>query len=169
MHLHGEVGPRHTTVSAIAKRAGVERLTVYRHFANESEMFQACSHLYLEQNPPPRPEDWKGAENPIQRTRRGLEVIYGYFSRTASMFENIYRDTADFASLKEIMDGFEAYLRSLADDLAGDWPTDSQPRIRTILRLATRFSFWQTMEAEELGDGDKVSILMDWLLAAGKD
>ena len=59
MHLHQDVGPRHTTVSAIARRAGVERLTVYRHFNDESEMFAACSHRYLELNPPPQPADWR--------------------------------------------------------------------------------------------------------------
>src|SRR5829696_4877227 len=41
--LHREVGPARTTISAIAERAGVERLTVYRHFADETAMFQACS------------------------------------------------------------------------------------------------------------------------------
>lgn len=37
MCLHWEVAPRHTTVSAIAARAGVERLTVHRHFHDEAE------------------------------------------------------------------------------------------------------------------------------------
>ena len=32
MALHEEIGPRDTTISAIAQRAGVQRLTVYRHF-----------------------------------------------------------------------------------------------------------------------------------------
>lgn len=36
VQLHGEVGPRHTTVSAIAARAGVQRLTVYRHFQDDA-------------------------------------------------------------------------------------------------------------------------------------
>jgi AcrR family transcriptional regulator len=58
MSLHGEIGPRHTTVSAIAERAGVERLTVYRHFQGEDEMFEACSGRYLELNPPPDPSAW---------------------------------------------------------------------------------------------------------------
>jgi hypothetical protein len=85
------------------------------------------------------------------------------------MLEKIYRDIADFASLKEIMDGFDAYMRSLADDLAADWPDASQSRIRTILRVATRFSLWQTMEAEELSNDDKVSLMMDWLLSGSTE
>ena len=30
--LHGEVGPAATQISEIARRAGVQRLTVYNHF-----------------------------------------------------------------------------------------------------------------------------------------
>ena len=41
--LHGEIGPARTTISAIAERAGVERLTVYRHFADEGEILAACN------------------------------------------------------------------------------------------------------------------------------
>ena len=32
VELHDSVGPARTTISAIAERAGVQRLTVYRHF-----------------------------------------------------------------------------------------------------------------------------------------
>ena len=32
VELHEEIGPVATTVTAIAERAGVQRLTVYRHF-----------------------------------------------------------------------------------------------------------------------------------------
>ena len=36
MRLHETVGPAATTVSAIAEEAGVTRLTVYRHFPDDS-------------------------------------------------------------------------------------------------------------------------------------
>jgi AcrR family transcriptional regulator len=32
VELHTTVGPAHTTLLAIAKRAGIERPTLYRHF-----------------------------------------------------------------------------------------------------------------------------------------
>src|SRR3954454_13274217 len=35
--LHATVGPARTTISAIAERAGVQRLTVYRHFPEEAD------------------------------------------------------------------------------------------------------------------------------------
>ena len=41
--LHTSVGPAQATVSAIAERAGVQRHTVYAHFRDEPELFDACS------------------------------------------------------------------------------------------------------------------------------
>jgi AcrR family transcriptional regulator len=141
MRLHGEIGPRKTTVSAIANRAGVERLTVYRHFRDESEMFAACSHRYLELNPPPNPSAWAGEIDPARKTRRGPEDLYAFFARTAPMFEKIYRDVDEYVSLKKIMDQFDAYLRKLADDLAAAWPRDrAAARRRVTLRHAVKFT-----------------------------
>jgi AcrR family transcriptional regulator len=164
MHLHEELGPRKTTVSAIADRAGVERLTVYRHFKDESEMFAACSHRYLELNPPPAPSAWADETDPAQRTRRGLAAIYGFFSRTAPMFEKVYRDVNEFGSLKKIMEQFDAHLRSLADDLAATWPRDKFAKRRgVIMRHATRFATWQSLEAEGVDNEEKVELMLAWL------
>ena len=42
MELHEELGPAQTSISAIAARAGVQRLTVYRHFPDELSLLRAC-------------------------------------------------------------------------------------------------------------------------------
>jgi AcrR family transcriptional regulator len=166
MHLHGEVGPRATTVSAIAERAGVERLTVYRHFSGEDEMFAACSHRYLELNPPPRPDDWTGETDPVARTQAGLAAIFAFFSRTAPMFSKIYRDEDEFPILAKIVGEFGDYLRSLADGLALVWPADAR-RARRIatLRHAVKFQTWQTLESDGLSNNQKVHLLLEWIAA----
>jgi AcrR family transcriptional regulator len=164
MQLHQEIGPRNTTVSAIADRAGVERLTVYRHFKDEAAMFAACSHRYLELNPPPEPSDWSGELDPVCRARRGLVTLYSFFSRTAPMFEKVYRDVGESATLEKVMGGFDAYLRQLADDLAGSWPRDhraSQQKI--ILRHAVKFATWQSLEAEGVTNTQKGGLILQWL------
>lgn len=164
MQLHQEVGPCSTTVSAIAGRAGVERLTVYRHFRDEKAMFQACSHRYLELNPPPQPGDWANQADPARRTRRGLEAIFAFFSRTAPMFTKVYRDVPESAALKELMDGFDAHLRSLADDLTAAWPSDAKrANRRLILRHATKFATWESLNADGVSDAHKVALFLDWL------
>src|SRR5262245_3727383 len=166
MGLHGEVGPRNTTVSAIADRAGVERLTVYRHFKGEAEMFTACSERYLELNPPPDPAAWATERDPMRRTERGLADLYAFFSRTAPMFAKIYLDVDEYPSLKKIMDQFDAHLRHLADELASAWPRNKSARKRqTILRHAARFATWQSFEAEGVDNQEKIDFMIAWLLA----
>ena len=53
IELHATVGPARTTLSAVAKRAGVERRTLYRHFPTEADLFAACSSHYFLANPWP--------------------------------------------------------------------------------------------------------------------
>jgi AcrR family transcriptional regulator len=166
MRLHEEVGPRNTTVSAIAARASVERLTVYRHFRDEAAMFAACSCRYLELHPPPDPSAWAGEPDPTRRARRGLEDLYSFFNRTAPMFEKIYRDVGEYVSLKEIMDQFDAHLRHLADDLAAAWPRDeAAARRQVILRHAAKFATWQSLEAEGVDQKQKVGLMLQWVSA----
>src|SRR5690348_4758577 len=53
MRLHQQVGPAATTVSAIAELAGVTRLTVYRHFADDEALVKACSAHWRGLHPRP--------------------------------------------------------------------------------------------------------------------
>lgn len=166
MRLHEEVGPRNTTVSAIAARAGVERLTVYRHFRDEASMFAACSHRYLELNPPPDPSAWADESDSARRVRRGLEALYAFFGRTWPMLEKIYRDIGEYPSLKQIMDQFDAYLRNLADDLAAAWGRDQAgSRRRVILRHAVKFATWRSLDSDGVDNARKVALILDWLSA----
>lgn len=165
IHLHQEVGPSQTTVSAVAELAGVERLTVYRHFRDETEMLAACSHRYFELNPPPDPSGWAAETDPVRRARKGLGELYAFFSRTAPMFEKVYRDVGLSLPVKKVMVQFDGNLRAMADGLAGGGVRDpSVVRRRVILRHATKFATWQSLEAEGLDDEQKVSLLIEWLV-----
>jgi AcrR family transcriptional regulator len=164
MQLHQELGPRRTTISAIAERAGVERLTVYRHFPDEAAVFAACSSHYAKLHPPPDPAAWTAIADPTTRIRRGLRELYRYFSRTHAMLDRIYRDTPDFPSLRTIMDGFDAYLRQLADAMAPSRSAGAAAERRTAtLRHAVRFATWQSLQAEKLNDDEKADLILRWL------
>lgn len=164
MALHGEVGPRHTTISSIAERAGVERLTVYRHFPDEAAVFAACSHRFTELNPPPDPANLESLTDPCAHTQEGLGHLYGYFSKTAYMLDKIYRDVPDYPSLAAIMEGFDGYLRAYADQMSALWPAcDSGPAI--ALRHAVRFSTWQSLDQEGINDHRKAGLMLRWTAA----
>ncbi len=68
--LHGEVGPARTTVAEIARRAGVQRLTVYNHFPDDAALFPACSAHFLSLHPFPDPTPAFEEPEPRDRVRR---------------------------------------------------------------------------------------------------
>ena len=51
--LHEELGIGKTTVADIARRAGVQRLTVYNHFPDLNALLPACSAHWLAEHPQP--------------------------------------------------------------------------------------------------------------------
>ena len=57
--LHAQLGPARTTITAIADRANVQRLTVYRHFPDELSLFRACSAHWTSRNPRPDTTSWQ--------------------------------------------------------------------------------------------------------------
>src|ERR671925_69105 len=65
--LHETVGPLRTTVKAVAERAGVQRATVYRHFADEGALLAACQAHWVERQGPPDPTPWAAIADPDER------------------------------------------------------------------------------------------------------
>src|SRR5829696_6193269 len=100
VELHGTVGPSHTSMSAVAERAGVRRSTLYRHFPDEAALFEACSAHWAAGNPPPDISAWAAIEDPDERLRVALAEFYAYYRRTERMMANLVRDEATNANVK---------------------------------------------------------------------
>jgi AcrR family transcriptional regulator len=146
--LHLEVGPAQTTISEIAKRAGVQRLTVYNNFPDETSLLGACSAHWVSQHPPPDPGTWAAIGDPIKRARTALTSIYGYYRETETMSANVLRDAKTMPALAAILDGTRtAFLRWVRDDLASVWERGGAPNppLRAALDLALRFETWQAL------------------------
>ena len=90
--LHGSIGPARTTISTVAARAGVQRLTVYHHFGDEGALFAACSGQWAAQNPPPDATIWARIAEPALRLRTALTALFAYWRRVEAMMVNILRD-----------------------------------------------------------------------------
>src|ERR671918_1488305 len=65
--LHLERGPAQTSINAIAERAGVNRVTIYRHFPDARTLLEACSAHARRLYPPPDLEGWRRIEDPRER------------------------------------------------------------------------------------------------------
>ena len=159
--LHEEVGPAATTVTAIAERAGVERLTVYRHLPDERAQIQACSAHWSEDHPLPDDGLWAGIPDPVQRLRTALEKIYEYFRRGGPMLRNVLRDEDEVPALGEIMGPFHGWLRELAGQLSAGWGVEpgSQRVLRAFVGHALRFETWQSLAEEGLQDREAAHLL----------
>lgn len=160
--LHGEVGPRDTTIKAVAERAGVERLTVYRHFPDQVALFQACTSHWLEAHPLPDPEAWRSVADPAARAVVLLERLYAYYRRTQRVWTLSWRDRNDVAALAAPMAAVDRYLDELSFDLA---PAGSSQPQRATAAHVLRFSTWQSLESAGLDDAAKVKVAIAWLNA----
>jgi AcrR family transcriptional regulator len=150
VELHGTLGPARTTLSAVAKRAGVQRHTVYRHFPTEADLFAACSAHYLSEYPWPDLEPWSSIGDPKQRLARALEELYAYYERTEPMFSNVLRDAELVDALRPTLLPLQAFLAEAVEILACGWPSRG-PRRRVLaaaLRHAVAFQTWRSLAAD---------------------
>ncbi|HJW96334.1 MAG TPA: helix-turn-helix domain-containing protein [Thermoanaerobaculia bacterium] len=159
IELHAEVGPARTTVSAVAERAGVERLTVYRHFPDEPAMFRACSSLYMQRNPPPAPVQH---EDPLPAVRKTLVSVYAWYRSNEAMFANVLKDLEVTPSLRESTEGLLEYVDAVAsalDRLFGDRRTQRKATIHHALE----FSTWQSLSRLTRSDRAAADLATTWL------
>src|SRR5215203_4210980 len=119
--LHREVGPARTTISAIADRAGVERLTVYRHFPDERSMFQACTTHYSTQVPGPQPSAWDAIEEPAERLRAALLAFYDYYRRAEDVLTHAARDVPELPALAEVLTPWTDFVSEVRERLIEGW------------------------------------------------
>src|SRR5215218_10421234 len=73
--LHEEVGVGKTTVADVARRAGVQRLTVYNHFPDLQTLLPACSAHWLAAHPLPDLEPAFARVDPAERLRDVLTPL----------------------------------------------------------------------------------------------
>ena len=92
VELHQERGPLRTTITEIAQRAGVERLTVYRHFPDEVALYQACQEHFFALHPLPNLALWQEVLTFPDRLTFGLSELYEYWEETQAMFTSVLRD-----------------------------------------------------------------------------
>src|SRR5215210_1561542 len=89
IELHRTVGPAETHISEIARRAGVQRMTVYNHFPDQAALLSACSAHWRERHPAPDLATWRAVADPAERVRRVLRELYAWFRETEPMTANI--------------------------------------------------------------------------------
>ena len=167
--LHREVGPARTTISAIAERAGVERLTVYRHFGDETAMFQACSAHFATEVPGPDRAAWENVAEPAERLRAALLAFYDYYRRAEEMLVQVHRDLPQLPALAAVLSPWDEFVREVREGLLDGWGVERPARARLAAAIAhaLRFETWRSLaRAEGLGDVEAADLMVTFAGAA---
>jgi AcrR family transcriptional regulator len=159
VELHRTVGPAATQISEIARRAGVQRVTIYNHFPDEASLLAACSSHWRGLHPAPDATAWRAIEDPDERLRAGLRALYAWYRETEPMTANILRDSELVPALRPIVEGgLRGYLADVRRILAEPFPARGRRRqhVTAAVHAAADFHFWRALAP--LGDADAADL-----------
>jgi AcrR family transcriptional regulator len=148
IELHCEKGPARTSMSEVARRAGVERRTLYRHFPDPSALQMACSALFVERNPLPDAGRWAALPGDA-RLQRGLTELYDFYAGNEEILSRVLADADTHELTREINAlRFGPGLAAVRSVLAQVLPR--RKAARAMLDLALAFGTWQQLRQSGL-------------------
>jgi AcrR family transcriptional regulator len=147
MRLCLERGPLAVSMGEIATAAGVERVTLYRHFGDESRLHRAVGVFCMARFPPPDAEPLREIRDPIARTRTALEQLYAHWERMGPMVRPILRD-AEIAPERVPLEMRDRYVNAIRAAVASGFPASVRRRaaLRDALAHAFDFRTWDSLQ-----------------------
>lgn len=163
--LHERLGPAATTIKAVAEEAGVQRLTVYRHFPDDTALFTACTSHWLALNPPPDRSLWADIADPFDRVFKALHAFYRYYERTQRMWMVSFRDKERVPALAGPLDEFARDIDLVRDDLVNGIGTGARGKRRIVATVghALQFTTWCTLAEQGLKSQTMAEVVRDWI------
>jgi len=169
VELHRTLGPARTSVSAVARHAGVRRSTVYRHFPDEHSLFSACTSYWTAAHPFPDINSWKSIDDSAVRLRTALCELYAHYRRTEHMMSNILRDEAAMPIVKRMLRRYRDYLDGARDALLSGRGVREPARRQVCAAIghALTFGTWRSLAREQgLTDAHAAGLMCRLVAAA---
>lgn len=168
VELHGTLGPARTSVSAVARHAGVRRSTVYRHFPDEHSLFFACTSFWMAANPFPDINRWQAIDDSAVRLLNALSELYAHYRRTERMISNILRDEATMPIVKRMLGGYREYLGAARNVLiiGSRVPAPARQQVSAAIGHALTFNTWRSLARDQGLTDAQAAALMCRLVAA---
>ncbi|MGH2450749.1 MAG: TetR/AcrR family transcriptional regulator [Candidatus Limnocylindria bacterium] len=160
VELHAGVGPARTTIAEIARRAGVERLTVYHHFPDDRALFGACQARWLADAPPPDPMRHATIADPDVRLKAVLRDLYAWYRRGEAVLRNVIRDAETLPALQQTLRAQrEAVTQTVELLLKGRRVGGNRRRrLAAALALVVGFGTWDTLTSAGLTDVEAANV-----------
>lgn len=161
VNLHGTVGPAETTISAIADQAGVQRVTVYKHFPDEAALFAACTAHWQATNPPPDPAPLADIPDPRLRLSLALTGLYAWYAANEQMIANGMRDMPRVPELAASIAPLLGLLEHIGRLLAEGWDdTEPHPLRLAAIGHALDFTTWSSLVHHQALSSEQAVALM---------
>ncbi|MBV8196478.1 MAG: helix-turn-helix transcriptional regulator [Candidatus Dormibacteraeota bacterium] len=169
--LHREVGPARTTIVDVARRAGVQRLTVYNHFPVLQDLLGACQQHFLTRHPPPDLMSFASGDKG-GGLDAALVALYSWYRAHRSIEHNVHRDRHLIPELDELMRAnadpqFDAAASAHAEVL-GTTPA-SVEAASCLIRVALEFSTWELLADRGMADADIARLLWQAATCTAKE
>jgi AcrR family transcriptional regulator len=168
VELHQTLGPSQTTMAAVAERAGVQRSTLYRHFADETALFAACSAHWYARHPPPDVRRWRDIPDPGERLVAALTELYAWYRGTGTMLDALIRDEQLVPAVGQRFVAFHERLDRAHDLLLAGRGIRGTRRanVSALIGLALKFESWRSLCRESGLEDRPAAELMATLVAA---
>ena len=161
--------PGEASISAIARRAGVSRLTVYRHFPDELSLLTACTSVYNARHPLPDLSGLAHIEDPVARLSAALTGLYAYYADNEPMLRSAAAASATHPALLNALRPWFDALEALQHLLAGGWPgrAEAGSVAAGALGHALALQTWLSLRvAQGLTNSQAVSLMTSLVTAA---
>ncbi len=157
VELHATLGPAATSLSAVARRAGVQRHTLYAHFPDEATLFIACSSHWRDLHPFPDPAAWSTIADPTRRLRRALGDVYAWYAGVEDAFALFVRDGHLYPAVREAR---QASLAEVTAGLARGFPR--RKAVRATIGHSLAFETWRSLcRTQGLSETSAVALMVD--------
>jgi AcrR family transcriptional regulator len=168
IELHRTVGPLAANISLIADRAGVSRVTVYRHFPDEVSLLTACTSDYNVAHPAPDPTPWMAIADPGLRLDTALTDLYAYYGANEPMLANGMDSYGAMPALQQALVPMFEGMRQLQQLLPTGWPVDGRPGtlLAAAVGHAIAFPTWRSLRHDEGLTNEQAVRLMVGLVMA---
>jgi AcrR family transcriptional regulator len=160
--LHQEVGPARTTIADIARRAGVQRLTVYNNFPELGDLLGACQRHFLAAHPPPDIGPGLSQKDALTRLEKALSDLYGWYRANEAMERNVNRDRHLVPELDDLMRNnadprLDAAAAAYSELIGGTRAVKAS--LRSLVRLAWEFGTWRVLAEQGMPDREIARLL----------